>query len=104
MIYLILGFIIGVVMAFIYRENKRQKRKSEMNEWETKDRARVQADVQRYLTMAKKNPRKCDICSDKKGKRVNFEGLSWYHCKKCGSHGFPSIYEESCTDCSNAKL
>lgn len=52
----------------------------------------------------KKNPIKCEVCSAKAGHDVFFEGLSWYHCPKCGRHGFPSIKgEDECTDCANRR-
>lgn len=54
-----------------------------------------------------KNPIKCDICSTRDGRDVFFEGLSWFHCPKCGEHGFQSMnvkdLQYECTSCWNLR-
>lgn len=42
-------------------------------------------------------PTPCAVCG------LPFLFGSWYHCEKCGLHGYASIYGDSCTACSNAR-
>lgn len=52
-----------------------------------------------------KNPIKCHVCSEREGKDIFFEGLSWFHCPKCDKHGYPSMKGEvECTACANMRL
>lgn len=100
----IFGFIvfIGVFIGYmLFKRNKEQKRIEELNEWDRQETYRMQNVVSQRLKELKEKPIKCNICSKKKGKRVNFKGLACFHCPKCGKHGLPSIYENTCTMCAN---
>jgi Zn finger protein HypA/HybF involved in hydrogenase expression len=59
--------------------------------------------LQKELKTRAKNPIKCKVCTEKQGKDVFFDGLSWFHCPECDSHGLPSIHGNMCTVCANAK-
>lgn len=39
----------------------------------------------------------CTVCG------LPFLFGSWYHCEKCGQHGYASMYGDGCTACSNAR-
>ena len=100
MIFL-LFFLIGFLAYILYKKNKQEQESQVFDrDWEIMKREENQRTYKR-IDELKKNPIKCEICSKKKGKRVNFEGLACYHCKKCGGHGFASIYSDICTNCSN---
>lgn len=43
--------------------------------------------------------KKCIKCRDKG--QAWFHDPKSFHCPKCGSHGFPSIYGKFCTACMN---
>lgn len=51
----------------------------------------------------RKNPRRCAICSERKGGTVYFsaENLDWYHCPRCDGHGYRSWHGAFCTNCAN---
>lgn len=103
--WLILAMIGGVVAAFPIRmllDGRRSRKRRE--QWDREE-AEIYADEQRSLAALLEERRmyllRCDVCSEKAGHDVFFEGFSWYHCPRCGGHGFMSMYAGGCTACSN---
>jgi hypothetical protein len=93
--------IVIIYVYSIYKANKRQIQLKEERDWERKDQQRVAQSIQNVLEDRKKKPMLCKICTKVKKKKVYFEGISWYHCPKCGGHGLASVYSNSCTNCAN---
>ena len=82
----------------------KQDRERERHEEEQRGRDACQRLVD-FEIERKKNPIKCEICSARKGEDVFFEGLSWFHCPKCGQHGYPSMKGGiECTSCANMRI
>ena len=96
--YILLGILIGSVVYMLWKHYEQEKSDIEWKELERKE----QQSIQDLRIERAKKPIKCDVCSLKKKKRVNYEGLAWFHCPKCDRHGFPSIYGSFCTGCGNA--
>lgn len=99
--YILLGFLIGIIIYISWKRYSQAVAKEKFDiEWKELER-KEQQDIQNLRIERVKKPIKCEVCSLKKKKTVNYEGLAWFHCPQCDRHGFPSIYGSFCTGCGN---
>src|SRR3990167_9180636 len=99
--YIILGFLIGIVGFYIYKTYKKNQQDIEWTKWKQEDQERQRKNILNILEERKKEPLLCKVCTKKKRKKTYLKGLSWYHCPVCNHHGFLSIYGDKgeCTNC-----
>lgn len=98
-----LGFIIGIIAYWWYKQVERQNQEIEYRKIEREMERKSRESIANLYEERKKKPLLCQICTKKKHKKTYFEGLSWYHCPDCGRHGFASIDSANCTGCANTK-
>ncbi len=101
----VLGASVGACLVLWWFRYKHQAEQSKSKEFD-REWNEMQADSQKRMLKLweerQRNPKRCDVCSEKGGNDVFFEGFSWYHCPKCGQHGFASMYG-GCTGCANTR-